>query len=211
MSISHRRGQSSTVVVRVAIVRLCRRSRVRLRLLRGCPQRGMFWWTTRPVRRTKGIGDTFDLSDGDILIVRFDSLCVGRKVRMRCVRSDAMFRIFITVLHLEEGDLVHSKRRRRTSGIGGGVAGRVCVAESTSVPRTRRADDTVQHRPGAGSGGGTREATRDDVTSWARSRRHCGVVDGHVRAFGGIHHTTGRISRLPTTWVGQDSWGGRRV
>ena len=57
-----------------------------------------------------------------------------------------------------------------------------------------------------GVGGGTRAETSDEVTSWARSRRHGGVVDGHVRALGGIHHTTGRISRLPTTWVGQDSW-----
>jgi hypothetical protein len=128
---------------------------------------------------------------------------------MRCVRSDARFGIFITVLHLEEGDLVHSKRGRRSSD-GGGVAGRVCVAEATSVPRTRRADGTVLHRS-VKEWGGTRAETRDEVTSWARSRRHCGVVDGHVRAFGGIHHTTGRISRLPTTCVGQDSWGGRRV
>ena len=71
--------------------------------------------------RYNGIGDTFDLSDGDLLIVRYDYLCVGRKVRMRCVRSDAQLRIFITVPHLEEGDLDHSKRRRRSRLHDGGV------------------------------------------------------------------------------------------
>jgi hypothetical protein len=209
MSISHRRGQSSTVVERVAIGRLCRRSRVRLRLLRGCPQRGMFWWTTRPVRHTKGTGDTFDLPDGDLLIERIDYLCDWDGSADEQRWNDSLHRIFLDILHPEDGDLDHSTEEA-ASGIGGGVAGRVCVAEATSVPRTRRADGTVLHRS-VKEWGGTRAETRDEVTSWARSRRHCGVVDGHVRAFGGIHHTTGRISRLPTTWVGQDSWGGRRV
>ena len=71
---------------------------------------GTSWSTTRLVPETIGTGDTFDLFDGDLLIVRYDYLCVGRKVRMRCVRSDAQLRIFITVPHLEEGDLVYSKR-----------------------------------------------------------------------------------------------------
>jgi hypothetical protein len=80
---------------------------------------------------------------------------------MRCVRSDALFRIFITVLHLEDGDLDHSTEEA-ASGIGGGVAGRVCVAEATSVPRTRRADGTVLHRSVKEWGGGPeqRRATK---------------------------------------------------
>ena len=59
---------------------------------------------------------------------------------------------------------------------------------------------------GAGVGGGAREATSDHVTSWARSRRHSGVWMGRCGAFGDIHHTTWRISRRLTTWVGQAGW-----
>ena len=63
---------------------------------------------------------------------------------MRSVRSDALIRIFITVLHLEDGDLDYSKQEVAEQSHGGGVAGRVDVAEAASVTPTRRADGTVQ-------------------------------------------------------------------
>ena len=49
------------------------------------------------------------------MIVHYDYLRVGRTVRMRSVRSDALIRIFITVPHREDGDLDYSKRRWRSS------------------------------------------------------------------------------------------------
>ena len=73
---------------------------------------------------------------------------------MRSVRSDALIRRFITVLHLEDGDLDYSKQEVAEQSHGGGVAGRVDVAEAASVTPTRRADGTVQHCPRCGSGGG---------------------------------------------------------
>jgi hypothetical protein len=69
---------------------------------------------TPPVPSTTGTADTCDLSDGDLLIVRFDYLRVGRTVRMRSVRSDALIRIFITVPQREEGFLDYSKLRWRS-------------------------------------------------------------------------------------------------
>jgi hypothetical protein len=47
--------------------------------------------------------------------VHYDYLRVGRTVRMRSVRSDALIRIFITVPQRAEGFLDYSKLRWRSS------------------------------------------------------------------------------------------------
>ena len=160
MSISRRRGQSSTVVVRDAIVRLCHRSRDQLRLRRGCQQLGTFWWTTRPGLGTTGIGDTCDLSDGDLLIVHIDYLCDGMTLQMRNVRSDPLQRSFLRPPHLEKGFLDHSTRRRRSSCTVVVSRGWADGAEAASITRTSRA---IRHRTTplrCGSGGG--DQSRDE-------------------------------------------------
>ena len=115
MCINRHREQSSTVVERVAIVRLCRRSRGQLRLRRGCQPRATSWWTTRQVRSTTGTGDTCDLFDGDLLIERFNYLCDGDGSADEQRWKDSLHRIFLDILHPEDGDLDYSKLRWRSS------------------------------------------------------------------------------------------------
>ncbi len=65
--------------------------------------------------RYNDIGDTFDLSDGDLLSERFNYLCDGDGSADEQRWNDSLHRIFLDILHPEDGDLDYSKRRRRSS------------------------------------------------------------------------------------------------
>ena len=152
------------------------------------------------------------LSDGDFVIAYVNYLCDGMKVQMRSVRSNPLRRSLINATHLEDGYLDHSKRRRRRSCTVVVSRRWAAVAEAASVTRTRRARWLRTTPLRCRSGGGNREETSDDVTGWARSRRHGGAVKMGRCTFGCIHHTS--VENQPSAddvgWAGRLG-GGRRV
>ena len=187
-------------------MRLCHRSRDQLRLRRGCQQLGTFWWTTRPGLGTTGIGDTCDLSDGDVLIGRYDYLCDGMTLQMRNVWSDPPERVFFATSTSREGFPRPQHAEAAEQLHGGGFAGmgrcsRGCIHHANEPGHTAPYNTTPVRE-----WGGDQSRDEDDVTGLARSRRHGGDVGWVDAASAASISRAWRVSRRPTTWVGPGGW-----
>jgi hypothetical protein len=127
---------------------------------------GTSWSTTRLVPETIGTGDTFDLFDGDLLSERFNYLCDGDGSADEQRWNDSLHRIFLDILHPENGYHDH-----RSGGVGA-VHGRASVGMGRwSYDFIHHADVSCQTAscnttPMQEWGGFNREATSADVSVW---------------------------------------------
>jgi hypothetical protein len=171
---------------------------------------GTSWSTTRLVPETIGTGDTFDLFDGDLLSERFNYLCDGDGSADEQRWNDSLHRIFLDILHPENGYHDH-----RSGGVGA-VHGRASVGMGRwSYYFIHHADVSCQtascNTTPMQEWGGSTEKRRaqtcrfgeEQTARWSRGMGRWG--------FGCIHHAS--VENQPSAddvgWAGRLG-GGRR-